>query len=89
SLNYNKDTRLPFNPYWQLPEYHQAEVTFKELCSIGNKAPFQAIANINAFRARCLARIKLIGLIISHLHVIRASLEWGAPEIQAGLFENR
>ncbi|CAG8435114.1 11795_t:CDS:10, partial [Scutellospora calospora] len=84
--NDNKDTRLPFNPYWQLPEYRQAENAFKELYSINNKALFQTfiqqLQNANAFRAR----IALIGLIMSRLHVVRASREWGAPEIQAADF---
>ncbi|CAG8781547.1 17852_t:CDS:1, partial [Racocetra fulgida] len=82
----NKDNRLPFNPYWQLPEYHQAENAFKKLYSIGNEAPLQAfiqqLQNINEFRAR----IALFGLIISHLHVVRASREWRAPENQASDF---
>ncbi|CAG8524386.1 6565_t:CDS:2, partial [Gigaspora margarita] len=63
-----------------------AENAFKELYSIGNKAPFQdflrQLQNINAFRAR----IALIGLIISRLHTVRASREWDASENQAADF---
>ncbi|CAG8807146.1 12470_t:CDS:2, partial [Gigaspora margarita] len=62
------------------------ENAFKELYSIGNKPPFQAflqqLQNINAFRTR----IALIGLIISRLHIVRASREWGASENQVSDF---
>ncbi|KAF0487084.1 e3 ubiquitin-protein ligase [Gigaspora margarita] len=84
--NDNKDTRLPFNPYWIISEYQQVENAFKQLYSIGYKAPFQVflqqLQNIHAFHAR----IALIGLIMSRLHMVRASHEWGVSEKQAAEF---
>ncbi|RHZ88035.1 hypothetical protein Glove_26g184 [Diversispora epigaea] len=80
----NNDNRLPFNTYWYLPEYAQAEDAFRFLYSINNNSQMQQFTQLLPNNLN--SRIAFMGLIISRLHTIRASREWGPSEIRAAGF---
>ncbi|CAG8754397.1 17589_t:CDS:2, partial [Acaulospora morrowiae] len=75
---------LPFNPYWHLPEYARAEYSFKKLYSVNDKEPFQLF--LQQLPQNLGARIAFVGLIITRLHILRASREWGPNENRAAEF---
>ncbi|RHZ83844.1 hypothetical protein Glove_87g84 [Diversispora epigaea] len=80
----NNDNRLPFNTYWYLPEYAQAEDAFRFLYSINNNSQMQQFMQLLPNNLN--SRIAFAGLIISRLHIIRASREWGPNEIRTADF---
>ncbi|CAG8439539.1 3367_t:CDS:10 [Acaulospora colombiana] len=80
----NNDNRLPFNPYWHLPEYAHVEDSFKQLYSVNDKGPFQPF--LQQLPQNIHARIAFLGLIMTRLHVFRASREWGPNETRAAEF---
>ncbi|RIA89917.1 hypothetical protein C1645_805996 [Glomus cerebriforme] len=81
-----KDNRLSFNPYCILPEYNEAENSFMNYYSIGNKGPFQAFIQNMKQNVTSTAKLSLMGLFFVRLHALRASREWQHSEIQSSDF---
>lgn len=77
----NNDNKLPFNPYWYVPEYAQVEESFSYLYCINKSTQIQQF--IQQLPNDFNSRITFIGLVISRLHIVRASREWGQNEIRA------
>ncbi|PKC14796.1 hypothetical protein RhiirA5_495093 [Rhizophagus irregularis] len=86
NLENNKESRLSFNPYCNLPEYNEAENSLMAFYSMGNKGPFQKFMRNIKQKATLTAKLSLMGLIFVRLHASRASREWQHSEVQIADF---
>ncbi|RIA86037.1 hypothetical protein C1645_741134 [Glomus cerebriforme] len=84
-----KENRLPFNPYYNLPEYNEAEKGFMTFYNIGNKRPFQIFMQNIKQKLTLTAKLSLMGLLFIRLHVLRVSREWRHSEVQSVDFLTR
>jgi hypothetical protein len=88
NLELDKDEyRLPFNPYWTTSDYEKLEVAYTSLYNNNNKTQLDEIFNqYNSQAPNLLNKLSLFGIIVSKLHVIRASREWKHNENQISVY---
>ncbi|CAG8443124.1 10027_t:CDS:10 [Scutellospora calospora] len=88
SWNNDDESRLPFNPYWSVPDYAEAEKAFSNLLNFKNKAPLNQFLDRIRLNDSIDAQIAIIGIIVSKLYAFRASRKLVDIEKQAADYIN-
>ncbi|CAG8523422.1 10645_t:CDS:10, partial [Racocetra fulgida] len=89
SWDNDDESRLPFNPYWSVPDYAEVEKAFSNLYNFNNKAPLNKFLDRIRLNDSIDARIAIIGIIVSKLHAFRASRNLVDVEKQAADYINQ
>ncbi|CAB4467000.1 unnamed protein product [Rhizophagus irregularis] len=86
-LDDKEECRLPFNPYWAISDYGKLEIAYTLLYNSNNKTQFDEIfKQYNNQAPNLLNKMRLFGIVVSKLHVIRASREWRYNENQISVY---
>ncbi|CAJ0853279.1 18836_t:CDS:2 [Entrophospora sp. SA101] len=72
----HSQNRLPFNPYWALDMYAEADKGFSSLYSLKNKAPIKTFLQSVEKNESIGHRIAFGGVVVQRIHLVHASDEW-------------
>ncbi|CAB4391094.1 unnamed protein product [Rhizophagus irregularis] len=86
-LDDKDECRLPFNPYWAITDYGKLEIAYTLFYNSSNKTQFDEIfKQYNNQAPNLLNKMRLFGIVLSKLHIIRASREWRHNENQISAY---
>ncbi|RIB19825.1 hypothetical protein C2G38_2141452 [Gigaspora rosea] len=89
SWDNDDESRLPFNPYWSVPDYAEVEKAFSNLYNFNNRAPLSKFLDRIRLNESIDARIATIGIIVSKIHAFRASRRLVDAEKQIADYINK